>query len=139
MSFLTVDINSTLQCLNLSQDGHGETNSLYQRGMLDASKRVVGTIQGILIFSNKYSHLLLSRNKQRIKEEQRVHSRMLVMPFVRIFINYSWLSLLLGIAKSCKKKKNRKTSLTVIHVFVFTVADTPLERRILSIAIHLLN
>ena len=54
--------------------------------MLVASKQVVGTIQGILIFSNKYSCLLFSRNKQRIREEQRVRSRKLVvMPFVRIF------------------------------------------------------
>ena len=139
MSSLIVDINFTLQCLNLSQDGHEETNCLHQRGMLVASKRVVGTIQGILIFSNKYSRLLFSRNKERIREEQRVRSRELVMPFVWIFTNYSWLSLLLGIVKSCEKKNDRKTSLTVIYVFVLTVADVSLERRRLGIVIHLLT
>ena len=139
MSSLTVDINFTLQCLNLSQDGHEKTNCLHQRGMLVASKRVVDTIRGILIFSNKYSRLLFSRNKQRIREEQRVRSRELVMPFVWIFTNYSWLSLLLGIVKSCEKRNDRKTSPTVIHVFVLTVADVSLERRKLDIVIHLLT
>ena len=53
--------------------------------MLVALKQVVGTMKGILIFSNVYNRLLFSRNKQRIREEQRVRSRKLVMSFVQIF------------------------------------------------------
>ena len=49
--------------------------------MLIALKQVIGTIQGKIISSNKYSRLLFSRNKQRIREEQRVRSRKLVTPF----------------------------------------------------------
>ena len=54
--------------------------------MLVALKQVVDTIQGILIFSNKNSCLLFSRNKQRIREEQRVRSKKLEIPFVRILL-----------------------------------------------------
>ena len=53
--------------------------------MLVALKQVVGTMKGILIFSNEYNCLLFSRNRERIKEEQRVRSRKLVMSFVQIF------------------------------------------------------
>ena len=53
--------------------------------MLVALNQVVGTMKGILIFSNEYNCLLFSRNRERIKEEQRVRSRKLVMPFVQVF------------------------------------------------------
>ena len=44
---------------NLGQDSHGGTSCLCQRSMLVASKQVIGTMQGTLIFSNKYMLLTI--------------------------------------------------------------------------------
>lgn len=79
-SYAEISFTLLVQCLNLSQDENGGTNCLCQRSMLVASKQVVTTIQGTLnFFSISTFHVLFSRNKQRIKEEQRVRSRKLVI------------------------------------------------------------
>jgi hypothetical protein len=58
-------------------------------------------------FSKKYMlHLPFSRNKQRIREEQRVRSRKLVIPFVRIFTTTHLL--LTRHREKLKKEKHEK-------------------------------
>jgi hypothetical protein len=105
---------------------------------LEASRRYY--LRYFNFFLIRTCHLLFSRNQQRIREEQRVRSRLLVIQLIFIRICTSFHGCLLpGIVKSCKWKNNRKTSLKATYVFVLTAVDNFLERMKMGIVIPLLT